>query len=134
MAAIHPFTCGMCNCTCPKEELLQEHITSAHSYPVCHEGIFATTALLIAHLVDHATPHRCEVCQTGYAHEEDLHMHYRDSPDDVHPSCTKCDIGFPDAPDYYNVMSSLSCFICKKSFRSRPAHRNGSSSGILSIV
>ncbi|OAX37190.1 hypothetical protein K503DRAFT_249299 [Rhizopogon vinicolor AM-OR11-026] len=106
MAAIHPFTCGMCNCTCPKEELLQEHVTSAHSCPVCHEGIFATTDLLIPHLVDHAFPYHCEVCQTRYTHEEDLHLHYRDSPDDVHPSCAKCDLSFQDAADYYNIASS----------------------------
>ncbi|OAX37191.1 hypothetical protein K503DRAFT_720162 [Rhizopogon vinicolor AM-OR11-026] len=112
MAAIHPFTCGMCNFTCPKEELLQEHIASTHSCPICHEGIFATTALLIAHLVDHATPYRCEVCQTGYAHEEDLQLHYRDSPDGVHPSCAKCDLSFQDAADYYNHTESVHPQVC----------------------
>ncbi|OAX38469.1 hypothetical protein K503DRAFT_718150 [Rhizopogon vinicolor AM-OR11-026] len=116
MAAIHPFTCGMCEFACPKEELLQEHITSAHSCPVCHEGVFANPDLLNEHLVDHATPYRCELCETRYAQEEDLHLHYRDSPDDIHPSCTRCDLSFQDAFDYYNhtetVHPQVSCQLC----------------------
>jgi len=107
-ATIHSFTCGMCEFTCQREEILQEHIGSVHSCPVCHEGIFANGDLLNEHLVDHVTPYRCEICQTRYAEEEDLHQHYRDSSDDVHPSCARCNVSFQDAAEYYNVMLSLS--------------------------
>jgi hypothetical protein len=117
LAANHPFTCGMCEFACSEEELLREHIGSAHSCPVCHEGVFANGDLLNEHLVDHVTPYRCEVCQTRYAEEEDLLQHYKDSPDDIHPSCTKCDLGFQDEINYCNVMSSLSYFIYEYSHR-----------------
>ncbi|KAG0707936.1 hypothetical protein DFH29DRAFT_894252 [Suillus ampliporus] len=115
-AAKHSFTCGMCNFACPEEELLQEHIASAHSCPVCHEGVFANADLLNEHLVDHATPYYCEICQTRYAKEEGLLQHYRDSPDDIHPSCTRCDLGFQDAGGYYNhtetIHPQVSCQLC----------------------
>ncbi|KAG1741491.1 uncharacterized protein EDB91DRAFT_1346820 [Suillus paluster] len=98
MAANHLFTCGMCQFACPEEELLQEHIASAHSCPVCHEGVFADAVLLNEHLVHHATPYLL------------------DSPDDIHPSCTRCDLGFQDAGDYYNhtetVHPQVSCQLC----------------------
>ncbi|KAG0700948.1 hypothetical protein DFH29DRAFT_1052764, partial [Suillus ampliporus] len=116
MTAEHPFTCGMCNFTCPEEELILEHITSVHSCPVCHEGVFANADLLNEHLVDHATPYYCEVCQTRYAEEEGLRQHYRDTPDDIHPSCTQCDLGFQDAGDYYDhtetIHPQVSCQPC----------------------
>ncbi|KAG0693801.1 hypothetical protein DFH29DRAFT_838909 [Suillus ampliporus] len=107
MAATHPFTCGMCDFACPEEELIQEHFASAHSCPVCHEGVFANADLLNEHLVDHATPYYCEVCQTRYAEEEGLRQHYQDSPDDIHPSCTRCGLGFQDAGDYYDHTETI---------------------------
>jgi exonuclease III len=107
-AAKHSCTCGMCDFICPAEEILQEHITSAHSCPVCHEGVFANVDLLNEHLEDHTAPYRCEVCQTRYAEEEGLRQHYKDSPDDTHPSCTRCDLGFRDAGEYHNVLSPFS--------------------------
>ncbi|KAG2146285.1 hypothetical protein DEU56DRAFT_787301 [Suillus clintonianus] len=116
MTATHVFTCGICEFACPEEELLQEHIASAHSCPVCHEGVFANPDLLNEHLADHATPYRCEVCQTRYAEEEGLRQHYRDSPNDIHPSCTRCDLDFQDADDYHNhtetVHPQVSCQLC----------------------
>lgn len=115
-AAKHSVTCGICEFVCPEEEVLQEHIASAHSCPVCHEGIFANTDLLNEHLADHATPYRCEVCQTRYAEEEGLRQHYKDSSDDTHPSCTRCDLGFQDADEYHNhtetVHPRVSCPLC----------------------
>ncbi|KAG0695676.1 hypothetical protein DFH29DRAFT_257523 [Suillus ampliporus] len=80
---------------------------SAHSCPVCHEGVFANADLLNEHLVDHATPYYCEVCQTRYAEEEGLRQHYQDSPDDIHPSCTRCGLGFQDAGDYYDHTETI---------------------------
>ncbi|KAG2358285.1 hypothetical protein BDR07DRAFT_1418215 [Suillus spraguei] len=116
MAAKHSFTCGICEFVCPEEEVLQEHIASAHSCPICHEGVFSNTNILNEHLADHAAPYRCEVCQTRYAEEEGLRQHYRDSPDDTHPSCTRCDLGFPDAGEYYNhtetIHPQVSCQLC----------------------
>lgn len=106
-AAKHSFTCGICEFVCLAEEVLREHIASAHSCPVCHEGVFSNADLLNDHLVDHATPYRCEVCQTRYAEEEDIRQHYRDSPDDIHPSCTRCDLGFQDAGDYHNHTETI---------------------------
>jgi len=105
--AKHSFSCGMCEFVCPEEKVLQEHIASAHSCPLCHEGIFANADVLNEHLADHANPYRCEICQTRYAEEEGLRQHYRDSPDDTHPSCTRCDLGFQDADEYHNVLSPL---------------------------
>lgn len=105
--AKHSFTCGMCEFVCPEEEVLREHIASAHSCPICHEGIFANIDLLNEHLADHAAPYRCEVCQTRYAEEEGLRQHYRESPDVIHPSCTRCDLGFQDEGEYHNVLSPL---------------------------
>ncbi|KAG2137403.1 uncharacterized protein EDB93DRAFT_764757 [Suillus bovinus] len=114
--AKHSFTCGMCEFVCLEEEVLKEHIASAHSCPVCHEGIFANTDLLDEHLADHAAPYRCEVCQTRYAEEEGLRQHYRDSPDDIHPSCTRCNLGFQDAGEYHNHTETMhpqvSCQLC----------------------
>ncbi|KAG1779428.1 hypothetical protein EV702DRAFT_1088166 [Suillus placidus] len=115
-AAKHSFICGICEFICPDEEVLQQHIASSHSCPVCHEGVFANTDLLNEHLADHATPYRCEVCQTRYAEEEGLRQHYRDSPDDTHPSCTRCDLGFHDAGEYHNhtetIHPQVSCQPC----------------------
>lgn len=115
-AAKHSCTCGMCDFICPAEEILQEHITSAHSCPVCHEGVFANVDLLNEHLEDHTAPYRCEVCQTRYAEEEGLRQHYKDSPDDTHPSCTRCDLGFRDAGEYHNhtetIHPQVSCQPC----------------------
>lgn len=116
MVAKHSFTCGICEFICTEEEVLQEHIASAHSCPVCHEGVFANTDILNEHLADHATPYRCEVCQTRYAEEEGLRQHYRDSLDDTHPSCTRCDLGFQDAGEYHNhtetIHPRVSCPLC----------------------
>ncbi|KAG1900310.1 uncharacterized protein F5891DRAFT_1033372 [Suillus fuscotomentosus] len=115
--AKHSFACGMCEFVCPEEEVLREHIASAHSCPICHEGIFANIDLLNEHLADHAAPYRCEVCQTRYAEEEGLRQHYKESPDVIHPSCTRCDLGFQDEGEYHNhtemIHPQVSCHLCE---------------------
>ncbi|KIJ61398.1 hypothetical protein HYDPIDRAFT_31270 [Hydnomerulius pinastri MD-312] len=79
---------------------LDVHIVTVHSCPICHDGIYMDMKALEDHLEEHRAPYRCVPCGTAYKEEGQLLQHYKEAPNDIHPVCAKCDIGFETSDSY----------------------------------
>ncbi|KAI6103846.1 hypothetical protein EV401DRAFT_692535 [Pisolithus croceorrhizus] len=103
MAEVHPtFECHICRESYSAQSTLTDHISMAHSCPVCGEGVFLDAKSLEEHQEEHRDPYRCVPCGTRYAEEGSLFQHYKESSNDVHPLCVRCDLGF-ESDDAYNI-------------------------------
>ncbi|KAH7882379.1 hypothetical protein F5I97DRAFT_354869 [Phlebopus sp. FC_14] len=110
------FECGVCHYTSSSQTDLDAHIATAHSCPICKEGIYLDTNALEDHLDHHRAPYRCVSCGTAYTEQDQLLQHYKTSSNDIHPICVKCDVGF-ETDDAYNahieeVHPRFSCDSC----------------------
>ncbi|KAI6045258.1 hypothetical protein EDC04DRAFT_3137208 [Pisolithus marmoratus] len=103
LAEAHPiFECHICRESYSTQSTLTDHISVAHSCPVCSEGVYVDPKSLEEHLEEHHAPYRCALCGTRYTEEGLLFQHYKESPDDVHPVCMRCDLGFEN-DNAYNI-------------------------------
>ncbi|KAI6158597.1 hypothetical protein EDD17DRAFT_1005362 [Pisolithus thermaeus] len=103
MVEVHPiFECHICRESYSAQSAFTDHISMAHSCPICGEGVFLDAKSLDEHQEEHRDPYPCVLCGTRYAEEELLLQHYKESPNDVHPVCVRCDLGF-ESDDTYNI-------------------------------
>ncbi|KAI6131016.1 hypothetical protein EDD16DRAFT_1853016 [Pisolithus croceorrhizus] len=99
----HPiFECHICRESYSAQSALADHISTAHSCPVCGEGVYVDAKALEEHQEEHRDPYHCVPCGTRYAEEGLLLQHYKESSNDVHPLCVRCDLGFENG-DAYNI-------------------------------
>ncbi|KAI6104331.1 hypothetical protein F5141DRAFT_182723 [Pisolithus sp. B1] len=103
LAEVHPiFECHICRESYSAQSALADHISTAHSCPVCGEGVYVDAKALEEHQEEHRDPYHCVPCGTRYAEEGLLLQHYKESSNDVHPLCVRCDLGFENG-DAYNI-------------------------------
>ncbi|KAI6094681.1 hypothetical protein EDD16DRAFT_814726 [Pisolithus croceorrhizus] len=93
------FECHICRESYSAQSALTDHISTAHSCPVCGEGVFLDAKSLEEHQEEHRDPYRCMPCGTCYAEEG---LHYKESSNGVHPVCAQCDLAF-GSDDTYNI-------------------------------
>lgn len=99
----HPiFECHICGESYSVQSALTDHISAAHSCSVCGEGVYVDAKSLEEHLEEHRNPYRCVLCGTRYVEEELLFQHYKESSNDIHPVCMRCDLGF-ESDNAYNI-------------------------------
>ncbi|KAI6159109.1 hypothetical protein EDD17DRAFT_1876847 [Pisolithus thermaeus] len=96
------FECHICRGSYSAQSALTDRISTAHSCPVCGEGVFLDVESLEEHQEEHRDPYRCMPCSTRYAEEGLLLQHYKESSNDVHPVCVQCDLGF-ESDDAYSI-------------------------------
>ncbi|KAI6021805.1 hypothetical protein BKA83DRAFT_4287848 [Pisolithus microcarpus] len=103
LAEVHPiFECPICRESYSTQSALTDHISTAHSCPDCGKGVYVDAKSLEEHQEEHRDPYRCVPCGTRYAEEGLLFQHYKESSNDVHPVCTRCDLGFEN-DNTYNI-------------------------------
>lgn len=108
-ARLHASQCDVCHEAYSSQTDLDVHIVTAHSCPICHDGIYMDMRALEEHLEQHRSPYVCHLCDLAYAEEDQLLEHYRDSSIDIHPYCEKCHLGFEDDGTYTAVSVVLVC-------------------------
>ncbi|KIK18783.1 hypothetical protein PISMIDRAFT_175074 [Pisolithus microcarpus 441] len=103
LAEVHPiFECPICRESYSTQSALTDHISTAHSCPDCGKGVYVDAKSLEEHQEEHRDPYRCVPCGTRYAEEGLLFQHYKESSNDVHPVCMRCDLGFEN-DNTYNI-------------------------------
>lgn len=94
------FRCHICGESYSAQSALSSHIATDHSCHICHDGVYLDAKSLEEHLEDHRAPYRCEPCGTRYSEEGLLLQHYKNTSDDIHPGCVRCDMGFENDDAY----------------------------------
>ncbi|KAI6006983.1 hypothetical protein EDD15DRAFT_13393 [Pisolithus albus] len=101
LAEVHPiFECPICREAYLTQSALTNHISTAHSCPDCGKGVYVDAKSLEEHQEEHRDPYRCVPCGTRYPEEGLLFQHYKESSNDVHPVCVRCDLGFENDGAY----------------------------------
>lgn len=101
------FQCEVCHEACLSQTELEVHVVTVHSCPICHDGIYMDMRDLEEHLEQHRSPYACRLCGLSYAEEAELLEHYKDSPNDIHPHCERCCLGFENKDTYSAVSISF---------------------------
>ncbi|KAL4068590.1 hypothetical protein V8B97DRAFT_1973637 [Scleroderma yunnanense] len=97
VASKHPSvpSCGICQFKGTSAAALEEHVNKIHCCTICQDSILRDTKTLEDHMYEHTHPYRCKKCGTKYQSEAELSTHFA-SPNNYHPVCLTCQIGFED--------------------------------------